>query len=129
MGLEEDLMLKGDNYQWLGSLFYIGKPTRWATLVARLCTEVIRIPGMGTTCWSTTSMATSGKIQRCLYCAMGRHVVLFCSSQKLPRCGSGALHSGNAGSKRHARLCPHDRAGACSNSDVRLQDLRRCSSH
>lgn len=25
MGLKEDLHLVGDNYQWLGSLFYFGK--------------------------------------------------------------------------------------------------------
>lgn len=25
MGLQDDLKLKGDNYQWLGSMFYFGE--------------------------------------------------------------------------------------------------------
>jgi hypothetical protein len=27
MGLKEDIHLKGDNYQWLGSMFYFGTYT------------------------------------------------------------------------------------------------------
>ena len=33
MGFEEDVNLKGDNYQWLGGMFYIGRRARIENIV------------------------------------------------------------------------------------------------
>lgn len=76
MGIKKDLNLVGDQYQWLGSLFYFGSFSiligmQGVFRMVGLTGLLYRIPGVGVPHQSPAAAVAVGKVLRCLYFDVG----------------------------------------------------------
>jgi uncharacterized Zn-finger protein len=86
MGLKEDLKLKGDNYQWLSSLFYFGKLTKQDLFAASFIHSVSRrIPGLGVSHESSVTASSSRQVLRLQHHHVGNRPVPLCCHGELWR--------------------------------------------
>ena len=62
-GLQKDLGLVGDDYQWLGSTFYFGRTDLCicaGSLIFHGLINLQRIPGLGDACWKAHATPSTG---------------------------------------------------------------------
>ena len=84
MGIKKDAKLRGDDYQWLSSMFYFGGFITVAAQKQRLI--FARLPGMGISHQPSPATSPSGQILLFLYHNVGHYPILYGSSPKLFRC-------------------------------------------
>ena len=85
MGIKKDINLTGDDYQWLGSMFYFGTEAIFDILDVNRLTEH-RLHCMGVSHESTTTTSSPGQVFLALHHYVGLGAVLHGCGQELLRC-------------------------------------------
>lgn len=113
MGIKKDLNLEGDQYQWLGSLFYFGmshlcfSPLEFILSLEALSLMALphRLSRLGIPNQPPPPAPPTREILRSMHLNLGIDSQLLCRCQQLPRCYRYPLYAWCFRSRRDAGLC------------------------
>lgn len=119
MGLKEDLNLDpdGDQYQWLGSLFYFGLCN--AILARRVGLTSNRLSCLGVPDQPPTAVVATGKILRRVYSGLGADSLLLCRHSQLSRGGRDSFLPWSLRGSCHPGVRSFDFSGMSERSVVK----------